>query len=149
LTRPAPTNSARSAEWFTRTVPVIPRWLNTDPLAELVSHIVTQLLDRGDVVVPLDVLVALDLLDEDLVAEWRRGDLPYLERGMTKGLARSARVLRLTREEALRRGLTPKAGKYVRAGKGPKRPLRFSKRGDAQSEAAYATHFMRAKPRVL
>lgn len=95
--------------------------------------------------VPLDVLVALEMLDEDLLAEWRSGDLPYLERGMTKGLARSARVLRLTREDALRRGLTPKVGKYVRSGKGPKRPLRFSKRGDAESEAAYATHFVRAK----
>ena len=126
-------------------IPVIPRALNSDPLAELVGQIVTQLLERGDVVVPLDVLVALEMLDEDLLAEWRRGDLPYLERGMTKGLARSARVLRLTREDALRRGLTPKVGKYVRSGKGPKRPLRFSKRGDAESEAAYATHFVKAK----
>jgi hypothetical protein len=127
------------------TIPVIPRPLNSDPLAELVGQVVTQLLERGDVVAPLDVLLALEMLDEDLVAEWRRGDLPYLERGMTKGLARSARVLRLTREDALRRGLTPKAGKYVRSGKGPKRPLRFSKRGDTESEAAYATHFVRAK----
>ncbi len=110
------------------------------------SQIVTQLLERGDVVVPLDVLVALEIIDEALVTEWRHGQLPYLERGITKGLSRTTRVLRLTREDALGRGLIPKAGKYVRSGKGPKRPLRFSKRGDAESEAAYATHFVRAKP---
>jgi hypothetical protein len=120
--------------------------LSPDPQAQIVSQIVTQLLERGDVVVPIDVLVALEIIDEALISEWRHGQLPYLERGITKGLSRTARVLRLTREDALGRGLIPKAGKYVRSGKGPKRPLRFSKRGDAESEAAYATHFVRAKP---
>lgn len=137
----APTNSARCLPF-----PVIPRSLNSDPLAPLVGQIVTQLLERGDVIAPLEVLIALEILDTDLVAEWRRGQLPYLERGITKGLARTARVLRLIREDALGRGLKPKAGKYLLSGKGPKRPLRFSKQGDAASEAAYATHFVRAKP---
>lgn len=119
----------------------------SDPLAATVSQIVTELLERGDVVAPLDVLLALELVDEELLADWRRGGLPYLERGITKGLARTARVLRLLREEALSRGLTPRPGKYVRAGKGPKRPLRFSKTGDRESEAAYAVHFIRNAPR--
>ena len=129
-------------------VPVIPPPLSSDPLAPLVSQIVTRLLESREVVVPLDVLVALEMIDEELIADWRRGELPYLERGITKGLARTARVLRLLRAEALGRGLTPKSGKYLRSGKGPKLPLRFSKRGDAESEAAYATHFVRAKAPV-
>lgn len=121
---------------------------NPDPLAATVNQIVTQLLERGDTVVPLDVLVALEMLDEELIVGWRRGDLPYLERGITKGLARTARVLRLVRDDAVARGLKPAPGKYLRSGKGPRRPLRFSKQGDAASEAAYATHFVRAKPPV-
>jgi hypothetical protein len=35
-------------------------------------------------------------------------------------------------------------GKYLRSGKGPKRKLRFSKRGDAASEALYTRHYVRA-----
>jgi len=119
-----------------------------DPLAASVSRIVTELLERGDVVAPLDVLLALEIVDGELLADWRRGGLPYLERGITKGLARTTRVLRLLREEAKARGLAPSPGKYLRTGKGPKRPLRFSKAGDRESEAAYAVHFVRDKRRV-
>jgi len=113
----------------------------TSPLEEVVA----ELLETGDVVTPLEVLVRLELVDPDCVADWRQGRLPYLERGVTTGLARVARVLQLLREHALALGLRPVAGKYQRPGKGPKRRLRFSKRGDEDSERAYTTHFVREK----
>jgi hypothetical protein len=114
-----------------------------DPLAGVIAEVVTDLLEAGDTVKPIDVLLALEVLDTDQVDAWRRGGVPYLERGITAGLARVARVLRLVREEALKRGLEPVPGKYRRSGKGPPRPLRFSKRGDDASEKAYGTHFVR------
>lgn len=115
--------------------------VKVDPLAATVAEIVSELLASGGVLVPLDVLVALELVTPEQIEIWRRGGVPYLERGITKGLGRVARILRLIREEALRRGLAPKPGKYVRSGKKRTR-LRFSKRGDEESERAYGTHFV-------
>ena len=115
----------------------------SDPLLLLVSEVVAELLHEGNTVTPLEVLLRLEIVEASLVETWRRGGLPYLERGIRSGLARAARVLRLIHEHSLALGLSPVPGKYLRRGTGPKRRLRFSKRGDPQSEAAYATHFVR------
>jgi hypothetical protein len=118
-----------------------------DPLMPLVAEVVSEILEAGDVVAPLDVLVRLEIIDADQVETWRRGGLPYLERGITSGLSRVARFLRLIAEHARTLELEPVPGKYLRRGKGPKRRLRFSKRGDTESERAYATHFVRQPSR--
>ena len=115
-----------------------------DPLLPLVAEVMAELLDQGDAVSPLDVLVRLELVDPEKLEKWRAGELPYLERGITTGLARVARFLRLIAQHAHALGLRPTPGKYLRRGKGPKRKLRFSKRGDRESELAYSTHFVRA-----
>jgi hypothetical protein len=117
-----------------------------DPLMPLVAEVVSEILESSAVVAPLDVLVRLEIVELAQVEAWRSGGLPYLERGITAGLSRVARFLRLIAEHSLALGLKPTAGRYVRRGKGPKRPLRFSKRGDPQSEKAYSTHFVRQKP---
>ena len=115
-----------------------------DPMMPLVAEVVSEILKTGNVVAPLEVLVRLEVIDPDQVETWRRGGLPYLERGITTGLSRVGRLLRLTAEHARSLGLSPTPGKYQRRGKGPKQPLRFSKRGDPESEQAYSTHFVRA-----
>jgi hypothetical protein len=116
-----------------------------DPLLALVAEVVSEILATGDVVAPLDVLLRLELLDPDQVETWRNGGLPYLERSITSGLSRVARFLRLIAAHAQALGLEPVPGKYLRRGKGPNRRLRFSKRGDQESERAYSTHFVRNK----
>jgi hypothetical protein len=116
-----------------------------DPMMPLVAEVVAEILQAGDVVAPLDVLVRLEIIDPAEVEIWRRGGHPYLERGIKSGLARVARLLRLVNEHARSLGLTPTPGKYLRRGTGANRRLRFSKRGDADSEAAYSTHFVRPR----
>jgi hypothetical protein len=117
--------------------------IQVDPLLPLVAEVVDGILSTGQVVTPLDVLLRLEILDQEQVEVWRRGGVPYLERVITSGLSRVGRLLRLVREHSLRLGLQPKRGKYLRAGKGPHRQLRFSKGGDEESELRYATHFVR------
>ena len=114
-----------------------------DPLLAVVAEVIDEILKTGNVVAPLEVLVRLEILEPAQVEIWRRGGLPYLERGIQSGLSRVGRFLRLIAEHSLSLGLSPVAGKYRRPGAGPKRRLRFSKRGDEQSEQAYATHFVR------
>ncbi len=116
-----------------------------DPLLPLVAEVVDEILSAGAVVAPLDVLLRLEIVDKEQVETWRRGGIPYLERAITSGLSRVGRVLRLVREQCLALGLEPTRGKYLRAGKGPHRQLRFSKRGSEEFELSYATHFVRQK----
>ncbi len=123
---------------------VIGQGQKLDPLLAVVTEVVADILSAGPVVAPLDVLVRLEVIEESQVEAWRTGGLPYLERGITAGLSRVSRLLRLIREHCLTLGLTPKPGKYQRRGKGKKQPLRFSKRGDPESEQAYSVHFVRA-----
>jgi hypothetical protein len=110
----------------------------SDPMLPLVVEVVSEILESTPIVTPLEVLQRLEAVDPEQVERWRKGQLPYLERGITAGLSRVARLLRLLREHALSIGLTATPGKYPRR-------LRFSKRGDAESEQAYSTHFARPK----
>jgi hypothetical protein len=114
-----------------------------DPLMALVAEVVAEILKTGNVVAPLDVLVRLEIIEAAQVDSWRRGGLPYLERGIQSGLSRVGRLLRLIAQHSLALGLTAAPGKYQRRGSGAKQRLRFSKRGDQESEQAYATHFVR------
>ena len=114
-----------------------------DALTALVSEVIDEILSASDVLAPLDVLLALEVIDAEQVELWRRGGLPYLERAITSGLARVARILRIVQQQADVRGLKPSTARYTKRGKGPRRPLRFSKRGDAESERAYSTHFVK------
>jgi hypothetical protein len=116
-----------------------------DPLLPLIAEVVDEILNAGNVVAPLEVLVRLEIIEREQVEIWRRGGFPYLERAITSGLSRAGRVLRLVREHCLALGLQPTRGKYLRSGKGPRQRLRFSKRGDEQSELGFATHFVRRK----
>jgi hypothetical protein len=121
--------------------------IKPDALMLKVGAVVDELLTARGELTPLDVLLTLEIVDPDAVDAWRSGGLPYLERGMTTGLSRAARVLRLVHEHARLLGLTSVPGKYLRRGKGPKRRLRFSKRGDQESERLYASHFVRRLPK--
>lgn len=109
----------------------------------LIVEAVAVILGAGDVVRPVDVLVHLEVITPDQIDQWRKGGLPYLERGMTAGLSRVAKILRVLREHALEIGLSPVPGKYTRKGKWR---LRFSKSGETASEEAYSYHFVRNRP---
>lgn len=116
-----------------------------DPLAPAVAEVIAEILEAGDTVTPLDVLMRLEIVEADQVERWRRGELPYLERGIRAGLSRVARLLVVIQDQALARELEPVTGRYSRRAKGKKVALRFSKRGDLESERAYSTHYTRVK----
>jgi hypothetical protein len=51
-----------------------------DPLYPRIATAVEDILDRANVVAPLDALVETHLLTLEHVADWRRGRIPHLER---------------------------------------------------------------------
>jgi len=113
-----------------------------DPMFGKIERVVADLLTKGNVVAPVDVLVGMGLLRSEHLNNWRCGRVPYLKRVINCNLTRLSRLLRILRFHAHDLNLKPSATTYKRCGKGPKPRLRFSKTGDASIEAAYATHFV-------
>ncbi|MBW8832761.1 MAG: hypothetical protein JF606_25865 [Burkholderiales bacterium] len=115
---------------------------HADPLYPRIERAVNAILAKGKVVAPVDVLIGMDLLKPDQLEEWRRGQVPYLERVIAGSLSRLSRLLRILRFHAHDLNLKPSATIYLRHGSGAKQRLRFTKSADAKLEEAYATHFV-------
>jgi hypothetical protein len=115
----------------------------SDPMFPRIERAVAELLAKGNVVAPVDVLVSMGLMRPEHLAEWRRGQIAYLERVIACNLSRVSRILRILRFHAQDLNLKPSFTVYNRHGKGPKQRLRFSKTGDPNLEKAYATHLVR------
>jgi len=113
-----------------------------DPLYPGVVRAVDGILEGGNVVAPIDVLVKMGLLEPKHIEDWRHGRVPYLERVINGNLTRLSRLLRILRFHAHDLNLKPSWTAYIRYGKGPKRRLRFSKSGDPKLEETYATHLV-------
>jgi hypothetical protein len=113
-----------------------------DSLYPRIGRAVEEILQRGKVVMPVEVLVVMGLLTREDLDDWRRGRVPYLEHAIDCNLIRLGRLLRILRLHAHDLNLKPSWTAYVRTGKGSRQPLRFTKTGDSRLEEAYATHFV-------
>jgi len=79
--------------------------------------------------------------------EWRRGRVPYLERVIRLNLSQINAVCRAVHASARRGNLKPSWTAYVRWGKGPRPPLRFTKSGEPNLERAWATRYICIAPK--
>jgi hypothetical protein len=113
-----------------------------DPLYGRIAKAVDDILRRGKIVLPVEVLVRMSLLTRQHLEDWRSGRVPYLERVTKCNLVRLTRVLRILRFHAHDLNLKPSLTAYIRCGSGPKQHLQFTKTRDAKLEVAYATHFV-------
>jgi uncharacterized protein len=104
-------------------------------------------LGRQGYVSVVDVLVEMQHLTPARLEEWRFGRVPYLERVVQGNLGKMAAIVREVRRVAQEHGLTASETAYRTWGKGPKRPLRFSKHGQPAVERAYATHWVSRRER--
>jgi hypothetical protein len=121
----------------------------SDPMFPRIERVVAEQLAKGNVVAPVGVLVGMGLLRPEHLADWRRGRVAYLEQVISSNLSRLSRLLRILRFHAHDLNLKPSLTVYKRHGKGPRQQLRFSKTGDPNLEAAYATHLIRPGQRPL
>ncbi len=116
--------------------------LRGDPLYPRIARAFEQILARGKVVAPVDVLISMNLLAPERLEDWRRGRVPYLEKVINCNLTRLSRLLRILRVHAHDLNLVPSITVYTRWSKGPKQRLRFTKNADPKLEEAYARHFV-------
>jgi hypothetical protein len=115
-----------------------------DKIFPSVQKAVNDILQTGNVVTPIEVLLRTGRLSKKQVDDWRFGKIEYLERVMAGNLSQLGRLLRILAKHCQEKGLKPSTTVYTRWGVPPgKRPrLRFTKSGDPQLEAAYSCHFV-------
>jgi hypothetical protein len=129
------------AAWSPRPLVTVANF-REDRLFPQIERAVAAILQRGEMVAPVDVLVEMDLLAPEHLDDWRRGRVQYLERVIRSNLTKLSRLMRILRFHAHDLKLVPSLTAYMRWSKGPKRRLRFTKTGDPKLEEAYARHFV-------
>lgn len=117
-----------------------------DPLFPSVRDAVTRLLAEGDVISPIEVMIASGRLTPADRDRWRRGQVPYLESVVQSSLERISRLLRILAYHAESSKLKPSQTVYCRWGKGAKTRLRFSRSGEPALETAWSTCYVRQRP---
>ncbi|HVF14052.1 MAG TPA: DUF2293 domain-containing protein [Acidimicrobiales bacterium] len=110
-------------------------------LEDRVVRVAEAALAERSVVSPIDVLIGLGWLTPQAVDAWRQGRADDLERLAQANLHKLSAAMAVLRRWAADRGLRPSETAYV-ARTRDRRPLRFSRSGDAAVEAAYRTHWV-------
>jgi hypothetical protein len=114
---------------------------NRAQLSERVRRAAEAALAQQKYVSPLDVLLGIGWLNQNLVKDWRAGRIDYLERVVQANLARISEAMHLFRSWATAKGLYPSETDYVARATGRK-TLRFSRSGNPGVERQYRTHWV-------
>ncbi|MFD1037794.1 hypothetical protein ACFQ3N_05140 [Virgibacillus byunsanensis] len=105
----------------------------------------TELMKEKGYISPVDLLVKMERLTPKQVKDWRFKKIPYLERVAVGNLGKLNHALNMLKKFAKEQNLKPSLTVYKSWGKGPKKPLRFSKSGNPYMEEVYSTHYVRVK----
>lgn len=119
--------------------------MNRTELVKSMSQAATEMLHEKGYISVVDVLMRMGKLTREDHEAWRTRKVHYLERVISINLAQVNHLLRTLQQNAGKGGLKASKTAYMSWGKGAKIPLRFSKSGDPNLEAAYATHYLRAQ----
>ncbi len=119
-----------------------PHKYRTAPLFPRIEAAVLAILTTKNFVAPVDVLVHAGVLRANQVEDWRFGRIPYLEQVTQGNLSKMSRMLRILGFLCHDLNLKPSMTAYVRWGKGPRIPLRFTKTSEPRLEMVYARHFV-------
>ena len=122
--------------------------MNRAELISRMNEVSTELLRENGYISFVDVLLRMGKLAKEDHEAWRLGTIRYLERVIRLNLSQLKYLLHTLKDNARKGGLRPSRTVYVSWGKGPRRPLRFSKSGNPGIEQAYATHFVTPRESV-
>jgi len=117
------------------------RNFRSDSYYRRVVEAVTKIFETGHVVRPIDVFMNMRLLSRENLERWYKGQVRCLEDVIGCSPAHAGRILRVLNKHAQQSNLRPSTTGYKQWG-GKRRPLKFTKWGDPNIEAAYARHFL-------
>ena len=121
--------------------------MNRTEIQKKLSTVTSALLQEKGYISPVDVFMRLDRLSAKDYEAWRRGRVAYLEAVIQGNLNQISFIMKTLRRNSLNGGLKASWTGYNSWGKRGGKRLRFSKSGAPQIEAAYATHFVKPKPK--
>ncbi len=119
--------------------------LNRHDLIKQMNEASSAVLREKGYICFVEVLIRMGKLTKDKYEAWRFGKVRCLEEVISVNLAKINHMLKTFHQNCRNGNLQPRKTAYKSWGKGPKRPLRFSKSGDPHIEEAYSTHFLRPK----
>ena len=110
-----------------------------------------QLLLKSDEIIPVEVMIEMGNLKKDKYEDWRRGQVPSIEKIFEGNLSKENRILRIIGFHAHDLNMIKRPTVYKQWGKEKKRTLKFSKYGEPRVEASYSTHFIlnQSKPKKI
>ena len=100
-----------------------------------------RVLKNGNLVTPIDVFLAIGMLEPAKLKEWKNGRVAYLEQVINGNLSKFSRVLRILRFHAHDLNLRPQSC-VERNGK---KALRYSKSGSKKLEEVYSCGYLRVE----
>ncbi len=115
---------------------------NQDAINNRIVNAAEAALARQGYVSCIDVLTGSGMLQSAHVAQWRKGQIDFLERMVQGSLKKISFAMSCFRKWAAAKNLKPGETAYVRSGRSGKVNLRFSKSGDPQIEKSYRTHYI-------
>lgn len=107
-----------------------------------VLNAIANILDRTDVVAPVEVFIEMGILARNKYEDWQRGQIAYLEKIMQGSLGKISHILQLIGFCAHDLDMIPRQTVYNKWGKGRSHHLRFSKLGAKAVENSYEKHFL-------
>ncbi len=119
--------------------------LNDGELKQKVNVAMYDMMVKTGVITPVDVMMAMGILDKKDYESWRNGKLPYLERACKVNLRKLSTLMKEMRAFAKRNNLKASWTYYHGWGKARDVKLRFSKTGNDYIEQQYATHYISQK----
>ena len=114
---------------------------NHIPLADRVTRAAETALAAQGYVSPIDVLVGIRWLDPGAEKRWQQGQLDCLADAIQTNPSRITEAMTRFRTWAAQKGLLASETQYV-ARTPQRQTLRFSRSGDATTEAHYRTHWV-------
>ncbi|WP_017187336.1 hypothetical protein [Alkalibacillus haloalkaliphilus] len=96
---------------------------------------------------PIDLLIKMERVTPKQVNDWRLKKIPNIESVTVGNLSKINHILKTLQKFAKEQNLKPSMTIYKSWGKGPKKTLQFSKKGNAYIEEVYSTHYVGVKPK--
>ena len=100
-----------------------------------------EILKKSIIVEPINVFIAMNILDQKGYEDWRFGRIPHLECAIKSGLPKCKRILKIIGFHAHDLNMVPSPTVYMRWGKGRKIRLQFSKNAYPYLEKQYSKSF--------
>jgi hypothetical protein len=115
---------------------------NQQQLTLKIINTASHILDEYQYVSTIDILLGLGYLSPNILEDWYRGRLTYLENGLQVGSEKLSFVIQFFHKWANQQGLIPREKNYIQKASTCTNYLIFSERAQEEIEKYYKTYYL-------